>query len=537
VTVLLALLTLLGGALQWLGERQAPYAPLRRLGFRDRTPFLALLAVTFLLAGLFNVQGGYHAMRVDGPSDTVAAPFDLARSFGRWLAQVSGACRVGGEYAAEDGEAVPLVMVAAPGGGIRAAYWTDRALHRLRAGTGCDDRLIFAASGVSGGSVGLMAHYLHVDDDPGRDPVTELSREGALAANVAAMAFRDLPAAVLGVSAGWADRGAVLEDAWAETDDAWEDTRLIRHLRPGRLPGGWRPLLLLNGTEVSTGCRLIVSPARVVASDSGGAPRSCLAAAVTEADHGLVEGAVDLHEFRDEQACDATSVQDGDLRAATAALLSARFPYVSPSAELFRCEDDGPRRAADLDGGAAENSALATVLDVWDALEPLVAEHNATVARCRAEAAVQPAADLEPRCGLDEPLVVPMLVLVDNHYASNVAAVPVGRQRELSAPAGLLSAGGVLATQAVLEQEALVTFSGSAPGLPRDGEAPVRYFRLAPSTRPGLAAPLGWTLSDLTRGDMLRQLQEAMAKPCEQGTDGMSRPAAPMCYRQAVGAA
>ena len=530
VSVVLALVVLGGGALQWLSERQAPYRPLTRLRLADRTPFLALLAVAFVVAGLLNVQGGYHALRVVEAEGT-ADPLQLRTTFRHWLAVVDrSACTVEGSYATEGRPAVPLVILAAPGGGIRAAYWTDHALHELGKNHTCDDTAVFAASGVSGGSVGLMAHYLPVDDALEDGALVEdMSRERALAASVAAMAFRDLPAAVLGVSAGWRDRGAVLEDAWAESDDAWTDTRLIGDLVPEETDARWRPLLLLNGTEVSTGCRLVVSPRQVVASGPRGAPRSCRNAAVGAEGHGVVEGAVDLHWFRDEQTCgEPETIDDGDLRASSAALLSARFPYVSPSAELFRCQGRQAQRAADLDGGAAENSGLATALDLWDALEPVVTQHNAEVQRCSRDDEAEGCSELPA-----QQVVVPMLVLVDNHYASSTAPRPVSRQRELSAPAGLLSADGVLATQSVLEQEALVTFSGPVPGL--EGDSPLRYFRVAPVVRPGLAAPLGWTLSDLTRTDLDEQLADAMDVACEQIESGLLHPAAASCYLQAVG--
>ncbi len=541
VTVFLALVAVLGGALQWLAERQSPYVPTRALRFRARSPFFVVLAAAFVVAGLLNVQGGYHSMRVPGPADTEAAPLDLGERFGAWLDQAAG-CTAGEPYAQGSGPAVPLVLVAAPGGGIRAAYWTDSALHRLREGSACMDRTVFAASGVSGGSVGLVSHQLHADDDPDDSgPVTEMSREEPLAASMAALFFRDLPAGALGISGGWSDRAAVLEDAWALSDGDWDTTRLVGDLQPGAVDGGWRPVLLLNGTEVTTGCRMVVSPVRTVASSERSAPRSCLSPAVSGAAHGIVEGAVDLHWFRDGQSCDEGPLQ-GDIRASTAALLSARFPYVSPSAELFRCEDGRTRRAADLDGGAAENSGLATALDLWDALEPLVAQHNGDVVRCRGLSEQARLAD--GGCTDAAPVVVPLLVLVDNHYASTVVGAPVGRQRELSAPAGLLAADGVLARQSVLEQEAQLTFSGPLPGLPRDPEAapgppaPARFVRVAPTIRPGLAAPLGWTLSDLTRTDLDGQLTTAMGQACPEGIPDGREPLQPLpaaCLLQALG--
>jgi hypothetical protein len=339
------------------------------------------------------------------------------------------------------------------------------------------------------------------------------------------MLFRDLPAGALGLTAGWRDRAALLEDAWAEIDPTLGSDRLLRDLAPGPDGnGGWRPLLLLNGTEVSTGCRMVVSPVEVVASAAEGAPTSCRDNAVTG--DGGIPGAVGFLEFRDDQACGADSTRDGDVRASTAALLSARFPYVSPSGELFRCADpdeDGTEeavRSADLDGGAAENSGLASALDVWEALEPHVAAHNDSVVAGEPDG---PAV-----------LVVPMLLLVDNHYESTVVARPVGRHPELSAPLQVRHATKVLADQGVLEQQGLLAFSGALPGLEGDG-GPARFFRIAPATRAGVAAPLGWTLSAMTRADLDGQLDRALGDSCDADTQLLA-PRPIRCYLDTLGA-
>ena len=102
----------------------------------------------------------------------------------------------------------------------------------------------------------------------------------------------------------------------------------------------------------------------------------------------------------------------------------------------------------------------------------------------------------------------------------------------------------MLVEQAVQEQEALVTFSGPLPG--ETAEAPMRMFRVNPTERPGVAAPLGWTLSDMTRADLGDHLQRAVAVGCASspvatGDDGEAdepRPVAPEslgCYREAIG--
>jgi hypothetical protein len=60
----------------------------------------------------------------------------------------------------DEGQPVPMVIVATAGGGIRAAYWTATVLDRLEsdfAGQGGVRPYLFAISGVSGGSVGAVA--------------------------------------------------------------------------------------------------------------------------------------------------------------------------------------------------------------------------------------------------------------------------------------------------------------------------------------------------------------------------------------------
>jgi hypothetical protein len=527
MTVFFALVAVTGGLLQRLVELQMPYAVTRALGFGNRSPVFVTLAVVFVVAGLLNTQGGYHAVRLTGDSPQQEAGWTLDGGFDQWLQQVR-TCTLAGHHAVAGHDTVPLVLVAAPGGGIRAAYWTEHALDEVEVpgsatDAGCAGRRVFAASGVSGGSVGLVTHYTEEDGDP----ISSMSGEKPLAASMAAMFFRDLPAGMLGVSSGWPDRAAALEDAWIDADGPLGRTRLVRDLAPGNDGnGGWRPLLLLNGTEVSTGCRVVVSAVDVVATSGGGAPSSCKGSAVATSGDGFVHGAVDFLSFPDALTCDDEPVTDRDVNAATAGLLSARFPYVSPSAELFDCVPPGkptadqpaPVRAADLDGGGAENSGLATILDLWSALEPTVAAHNADV--------------LAQGAGEDGVLVVPFLVVVDNHYATSVLPGPVDRQRELSAPTNLLSAKGTLSEQAVLEQRAQLAFSGTAPGL-EGTNASVRFFRLAPTTRPGVAAPLGWTLSDMTRDELTAQLDTALRTKCSDAVAGAPRPV--RCFLDAIG--
>ena len=138
--------------------------------------------------------------------------------------------------------------------------------------------------------------------------------------------------------------------------------------------GGWLPLLLLNGTSVGTGARVIASDlisTRAAPKSDGRQPgRFSIYPAAFDVfemlskpcEKGKVEG----------NACatahagmaDAPDARAGpDIRLSTAALLSARFPIISP-AGIIRAEGDSAVGDRVVDGGYFENAGLTTAMDV-----------------------------------------------------------------------------------------------------------------------------------------------------------------------------
>ena len=514
LTLLLTLVVFAGGWAQQRVELRRPMRLTHRLHLGRRTPVFVFATAVFVLASALNTSGGYHDVRVlhgDG-----APPVHLRAAFNSWLAANNAPRSEGCKPFIYDGApAVPLVMVAAPGGGIRGAYWTVTALSALDDAGLCTDHSVFAASGVSGGAVGLAVYFSAPSHAQAVSDVTQMSGEGPLAVDLAGMLFRDLPAAALALSDGWDDRGALLERAW-EADDSQLRKPFLSTMRPV-VRRSWRhPILALNGTEVSTGCRVIVSPLRVAGSDASSLPGSCLAPSVqvgsaTSTALSDSAGSIDAQYVLDGRCGSGwTPGTGGDLALSTAALLAGRFPYVSPTGQLYACDAKAAssdatktvdRRMADLDGGAAENSGIATVLDLWRGLAPLVQGENERRSKTHGQ----------------QPLLVPMLVLVDNHYQASLTAPVAKRQRELLAPLHVKNAKGVRSEQNVLTQDALIAFTGRfAPGVAGRGQE-MRVFRIGPEDRPGIAAPLGWSLSDLTRNDLDEQLTSLLVGTCAGG--------------------
>jgi hypothetical protein len=146
VAVSFALLAALFAELQRLSELSVPPLGMTMLGLR-RVPVFTLLAITLLASALLP-DGGYHQIRT---TDAMPRRVQLSSVWDQWR-----------EANCVDTATapVPLVIMIAEGGGIRAAYWTASVLTSLedQPATSCPSSTslshVFGISGISGGSVG-----------------------------------------------------------------------------------------------------------------------------------------------------------------------------------------------------------------------------------------------------------------------------------------------------------------------------------------------------------------------------------------------
>ncbi|HZO93433.1 MAG TPA: hypothetical protein VFB22_06650 [Candidatus Baltobacteraceae bacterium] len=234
-------------------------------------------------------------------------------------------------------------FVAAQGGGQRAAFWTVLALQRLNEirvpGEPAFDDTVFAASGVSGGAIGITAYYLARETDPAslagaaryRARVNELVSDDNLAPIMGSFAFGNFlqffvpfPVPLPGFDRAIRfDTG--LEETWAHA--------LAR--APNRLAAPFAsprdgPALFLNGTNVETGRRVVISDVAV-----GG-----------------------------DAASSAYSLFDlvPSVPTSTAMHLASRFAYVNPHATVWT--PAGAAWGRIVDGGYYDNDGLSTAVDV-----------------------------------------------------------------------------------------------------------------------------------------------------------------------------
>jgi len=398
---------LLGGAVLSL-------AAIGRLADQIRKPLIAFVFVA--LAILTAANSRFNDLRSvaasDFPATATGRQLSLNEAVARWRAANHCAAPSGDPFdAAKRENCPPVLIIASDGGASRAAYFTAVVVGHLldglsqAGGTTCGDpqdpaRCIFAMSGVSGGSLGLAAVKAALLDADGGAPCKALSSSDAdharwetclprlvagdyLSPVFVGVGFRDFfapPFHPFDDPNAWGDRAALLEQSWerhflknstASAGDVCrsdQPTGLCRPLAQARADGRWTPLLLLNGTSVQTGRRIIASEL---------APLWTKPVNGKDAPQALHQWAYDLFDI---MAASCGAVADASLpcasvaapgappvrtvRLSTAALVSARFPIISP-AGVIRMQDAGAVHGDSVvDGGYFENSGLTTALDV-----------------------------------------------------------------------------------------------------------------------------------------------------------------------------
>jgi hypothetical protein len=202
-----------------------------------------------------------------------------------------------------------LVIVATSGGGIRAALWTNVVLWKLTSdlGNARFSSHIRIITGTSGGMVGAGDFVGSLTESAPLS--TRLDKEDSLDPVARALALRDVPK--LFIPSSFPDRGVELERRWEALSPALRKT--FPELAQGEREG-WRPSLIYTPTIVEDGRRLFISnlDLEALTHDAAGNEDSI--------------GAMQL--FKRLPGTYRT------LHLATAARMSASFPYVSPAAEL-----------------------------------------------------------------------------------------------------------------------------------------------------------------------------------------------------------
>lgn len=262
----------------------------------------------------------------------------------------------------------PVFVIAAEGGGIRAAYWTGMVLAAIQDENPWFADHIYALSGVSGGSLGettfvalvreqINSNLSNCKDDPitkgsdGRslEPMQKCAHAvlsaDFLAPTVAYMLYPDLLQRFLFFKIPRFDRARALECSW---EKSWSDNIGNNCFSKGfhTLWQGYEnrlPALLLNSTHVESGKRVLVSNLKV--------------------DNKTSSDTDDFYEITKTDSPLSTAIHN-----------SARFTYVSPAGTLI--QPNGKVWGHLVDGGYFENSGGSTALEILTTMKNSVAEQE-----------------------------------------------------------------------------------------------------------------------------------------------------------------
>lgn len=312
---------------------------LRVLGRRTGLPIgLGLLGLV-LLMGAMRDHHAVHLHSEKAPARDERP--DIAQALMNWRArQPQG-----------DTGALPMVFVLADGGASRSGHWVLRVLDTLGRADTCFPAKLFALSGTSGGAVGLAAYHLDLL------PSGAHGRAGTTAGSLCADLLSPTLAHLLGpdllnLGGGlWPDRARALEQALERADSAWgRPVRAVFNQYADTLP-----LLFLNTTRVHDGLPGVIASMRL------------------RSDRSTVSLRTDLLAQR--------FAGDADLAFSTAAILSARFPYMSPAGGLYF----NGRWNHYVDGGYFDNSGAGIVTEILRhiATERRRSPHTAWIQRVR----------------------------------------------------------------------------------------------------------------------------------------------------------
>jgi hypothetical protein len=475
------------------------------------TPVITLIAVIGLVGAMVGSSSAVHDIRGPVPAQPPADQTSLMTSLDTWLDDPAMDCSVpAAGSTANAGPSVrvrPLILVAAAGGGIRAAWWTEQALAYLAARP-CGPQDVFAVSSVSGGSLGMAV----LDSAPtladANTDMAKIAGPDALGAGIDGLLLHDMIAGFTGLdltagqmAAGqrFSDRAGLIESAWQREDISLEQAFPLR--RPA-LP--WH--LLFNSTDADSGCRAIIADQPLTA-DPGTSDPSNLTCDLRSA----VPGS-DSFDFFAKLPCTR------NISMATAAMLSARFSYITPSGEVARCRDKNVLAGQFVDGGYVDSSGLLTLADLMPGLTAEVRARNAS-----AVAQAQP--------GQAVTLVVPIVMYLGNSPRPDPVDAPAVRIQESVVPLDAEStAGAQLSTsdtmlqriQGMLGTSQWLQCASAQPGCAAveavaEKAVPYQVIFVSPRTEPRISAPLGWVLSPASRDTLSAELtreEERQGDPC-----------------------
>lgn len=467
-------------------------------------------AAAAIVFSIFDLSNNHRVRRI--PHSVQASPTmpGLSDIFLTWYHARTDQSRFPRRY--------PIYVVAAQGGGIYAAVHAASFLSYMQERCPNFAHHLFAISSVSGGSVGAAVFAASMkeaelrgtvkipaqgcnDLQAGRgdgpaflDAATEVLEVDFWAPLQAMLLFPDMLQRFMPIRIERFDRARALEHG---LEASWNRmmTRSALFGPPTKAPTGnimaesfaslwpagfgkslFTPALVLNTTEVDSGRRRLIAP------------------------FGFA-GLTDIR-FFPINCVSGSSGQTAEIESiplSTAAVLSARFPWITPTGwyydtqEMGDCTPRSQRKVIKVnDGGYFESSGVASALDLTYALQKIIAQHKL-------------------------PIDINLIILTSGGFASETAS---GLNEVLDPIRTMLNASGARGYIEVGRAEQVGDAQTEPPTSSLDASPRATVLKVWLEGL-GYPLPLGWSLSTVT--SYLIQFQTGEVGPCQRQQDSSSK--------------
>ncbi|GMR22629.1 MAG: hypothetical protein BMS9Abin37_0992 [Acidobacteriota bacterium] len=331
-----------------------------------------LVVTTFVSFSIFNID---HYYELISPKDS-----DFLASTERELTPRTVVCQW--RLAHPEHRNPTMVIVTASGGGLTAARWTTTVLSELQDTNEKFVDSIVLMSTASGGGVGAM-YFIdafeesHLTKDA-LNNAKELAGDSSLLSTAWGLAYQDV-FAFLPRLGPRKDRGWALEETWKLRIDDPKST--LRHWKQDVLDG-WRPVPIFNATVAETGERFLITPMNLKTTESKDYFNNLPAGLDSKKGASITSNGV-----RSRRLWDAKQFFElypkSDIHVATAARLSAAFPFVSPIPEPTGLEATTETAFHIADGGYYDNHGVMSAIDF---LRDVLPQYDEIAKQCHSDA-------------------------------------------------------------------------------------------------------------------------------------------------------
>ncbi|MCC5610876.1 patatin-like phospholipase family protein [Nostoc sp. CHAB 5834] len=283
---------------------------------------------------------------------------------------------------------IPVIIIAAEGGGIRALNWTARSLWAFNSKIGNFNKYLYAISGVSGGAVGATFYNSFVHD---RQRYLELNthvlsnltfrricRDDFVSGLTSAYLFPEMIQNFIPYPINYFDRSKWLENSWSNSY-----RRMTKGIMDSIPNESYRPEYRdgLNTLDMPfTQLWKLSNNKDTTESYNYELPSLFLNCTLSETGQKAIVSNLSLDSTSFQDVVDVIKYTNKDMPVKTAASSSARFPFVTSGGLIENYKNNKIAQSGHLtDGGFFDNTGIETAVQILNSIIKISHKHNIKV--------------------------------------------------------------------------------------------------------------------------------------------------------------